>query len=71
MACCEKFAESAGKLQALAGGVGLYPQSICPPAQFEFNEQDNTWGINGCCGGGCYVVTGMVFCPFCGAKLEV
>ena len=35
--------------------------------QFEFSEGD--WGISGCCGGGCYVVKKMKFCPYCGAAL--
>ena len=28
------------------------------------------WNIGGCCGGGCYVVQKMQFCPFCGTKLH-
>ena len=32
-------------------------------------HQDGTWHIEGCCGGGCYVVNDMAYCPFCGAKL--
>lgn len=27
------------------------------------------FAINGCCGGGCYVITGINFCPFCGINL--
>lgn len=53
--CCEKFAQEAGKLQK-------------PIAQFE-RQEDGTWAINGCCGGGCYVVQEMRFCPFCGSSL--
>jgi hypothetical protein len=52
--CCEQFAEQTGHQN-----VG-----------FEFYHNDQTWSINGCCGGGCWVVTGMQFCPYCGAKLE-
>jgi hypothetical protein len=25
--------------------------------------------INGCCGGGCFVIHGIKFCPFCGKKI--
>lgn len=35
--------------------------------QFERFE-DGTWDISGCCGGGCYVVRDMKFCPYCGTK---
>ncbi|MFH1505670.1 MAG: hypothetical protein ABIE94_01630 [archaeon] len=35
--------------------------------KFEFCEG---WNIEGCCGGGCYVVTNIKFCPFCGIELK-
>lgn len=66
--CCESFAKDAGELQAPVGG-GLYPPEMRPTAQFERDDSDGTWNINGCCGGGCHVVTCMRFCPYCGAKL--
>lgn len=25
--------------------------------------------VYGCCGGGCYVLTNIIFCPFCGKKI--
>lgn len=65
--CCEEFAEQAGHLQPPAGG-GLYPAFMRPTAQFVF--EDDAWHVNGCCGGGCYVITDMKFCPYCGAKLS-
>lgn len=65
--CCAEFAEQAGHLKPLAGGGLMYPREVRPPAQFVCDEGD--WHINGCCGGGCYVVTGMKFCPYCGTKL--
>lgn len=65
--CCEAFAKQAKELQAPAGG-GIYPPEWRPLAQFEQNN--GTWHINGCCGGGCYVVTNMRFCPYCGNRLE-
>lgn len=37
--------------------------------QIEPDSDGVTWNINGCCGGGCYVVTDVRFCPFCGAQL--
>jgi hypothetical protein len=66
--CCEAFDKEAGEYQAPVGG-GLYPPSMKPSAQFE-RDDDGTWNINGCCGGGCYVVTAMKFCPFCGADVS-
>ena len=30
---------------------------------------DDGYAIDGCCGGGCYVITGITFCPFCGERL--
>lgn len=66
--CCKEFAEHAGHLTELAGGGGMYPVSMRPDAQFEPNE-DGSWRVNGCCGGGCAVVSEMKFCPFCGSSL--
>jgi hypothetical protein len=66
--CCENFAKQAGAYQAPVGG-GLYPPDHRPLAQFE-RVGDTEWAINGCCGGGCYVVTRMKFCPYCGARLD-
>lgn len=37
---------------------------------FEQDPDGETWNINGCCGGGCYVVTMMRFCPYCGSNLK-
>lgn len=66
--CCDRFAHEAGHLQALAGGGFAYPPGMRPSAQFQ-RDSDGTWNVNGCCGGGCYVITEMRFCPFCGSKL--
>lgn len=27
------------------------------------------FAINGCCGGGCFVIHSIVYCPFCGKKI--
>jgi hypothetical protein len=67
--CCKKFEEKAACAPILAGGGFMYPPDIHPSAQFEPDEANGAWNINGCCGGGCFVATGMHFCPFCGAKL--
>jgi hypothetical protein len=67
--CCKEFAEQAGQIQAPAGAGGLYPASMRPNAQFEPSKLGETWNINGCCGGGCFVVTEMRFCPYCGSAL--
>ena len=31
---------------------------------------NGSYHISGCCGGGCYVISNIVFCPFCGLKLK-
>lgn len=67
--CCAKFAEQAGALQALAGGGWMYPPGMRPTAQFEPENDGSSWNINGCSGGGCYVVSEMKFCPYCGTAL--
>jgi hypothetical protein len=66
--CCKEFKEQASILQSPVGGGFLYPEELRPYTQFE-PDIDGTWNINGCCGGGCFVVTGMKFCPYCGNKL--
>lgn len=65
--CCAEFEKNATTHQAFAGGGFLYPRGFQPTGQFE--EYDGAWSINGCCGGGCYVVNQMKFCPFCGTNL--
>ena len=55
--CCEAFADEAGH-----GEDTL--------TQFMPDDDGETWNILGCCGGGCYVVTEMKFCPFCGSPLK-
>lgn len=48
----------------------MYPRSSRPSAQIEPGDESGVWNINGCCGGGCYVVTNVRFCPFCGHNLK-
>lgn len=38
--------------------------------QVEQGRDDGHWHINGCCGGGCYVMYDISFCPYCGKKLS-
>lgn len=33
-------------------------------------EYVDGFNVNGCCGGGCYVLSDLEFCPFCGTKFE-
>ena len=51
--CCDEFSKYTGKENE----------------GFEISSAGTTWNINGCCHGGCFVVSGMKFCPFCGAEL--
>ena len=68
MTCCEKWNEEAGRLRATVG-VGLYPDSSRPAGQIEHDGK--AWNVNGCCGGGCYVLQNIKFCPFCGVAVPV
>lgn len=34
------------------------------------DKLDDGYAINGCCGGGCYVISGILYCPFCGKVLK-
>jgi hypothetical protein len=68
MSCCERFEKASN------GAVSLSPLAIGAPyggrpqGQIEFSG--GTWNVNGCCGGGCYVLTELKFCPWCGSQLE-
>ena len=53
--CCKEFEEQATDHEAYAGGGMMYPDN--PDTQFE-KLDDGAWAINGCCGGGCFVVSG-------------
>lgn len=67
--CCDRFLEDSTGIKPGVGRGFLYPKESHPDAQFELDEDGKSWNIKGCCGGGCYVVTGMLFCPYCGMRL--
>lgn len=66
--CCEKFMTEAIFINPPVGGGLLYPKSMRPSGQIE-QAEDGTWHVNGCCGGGCYVLQNIIHCPFCGEEL--
>jgi len=66
--CCEKFREAIGEPPSLAGGGGLYPEEMQPSGSIEY--AGDAWHVPGCCGGGCYVLSDIKHCPFCGTRLE-
>ena len=66
--CCLEFAEQA-KLKGLAGGGVMYPLEHRPRGQIEYDPESKKWDVNGCCGGGCYVIKDLVFCPWCGSVI--
>jgi len=35
-------------------------------SQPPITQSDGTFAVPGCCGGGCYIISEIVFCPFCG-----
>ncbi len=57
--CCKKFEENTG-----TRNVGFEK-----PEPEKGNEYADKWHVNGCCGGGCYVLQDIKFCPFCGERL--
>lgn len=65
--CCEKFKEASGEMQSVSPLAMAYPERA--EAQIIYDEEDKTWNVTGCCGGNCYVLTEIKFCPFCGAPL--
>lgn len=67
--CCAEFAKQA-ELQAFVGGGSLYPQSAHPVAQIEPSEETGLWDVNGCCGGGCFVLNNLKYCPWCGKDIS-
>jgi len=51
-------------------GMHAYLGSITNGREGLAHMHDDTYSLNGCCGGGCYVMTGMRFCPFCGYPMK-
>jgi hypothetical protein len=68
MFCCDKFEKEVAEYNTPVIDDFLCPTPN-PKGHFEQDYEDGSWSINGCCGGGCYVITEMKFCPFCGSKL--
>jgi len=36
---------------------------------FEMYEKDKEVHVGGCCGGGCFVLSDLKYCPFCGKEI--
>lgn len=66
--CCEAFANEVTSHPHFVAGGMLYPKGWQPEGQIE-QDEDGTWSVAGCCGG-CYVLSKMRFCPFCGTQLS-
>ena len=67
--CCKDFAKQTVDMSFVGGGW-LYPFEMKPEYQIELDEVSGLWNVNGCCGGGCYVLQDLVFCPFCGKNIK-
>lgn len=54
--CCEKFAADVreSKFELITFDADSY----------------TTWVVAGCCGGGCYVISDMQYCPYCGTQTD-
>lgn len=61
--CCEEWARAVGEV------LSYQPYSAFrkPTAQIMRNAE-GTYDVAGCCGGGCNVLDGLRFCPWCGSK---
>lgn len=84
--CAQCHARELARQQAVAPDPTIRPIACCEPmrahlAQSGCDEgiegyQRTTetsaplaWALNGCCGG-CFVVGDLVYCPWCGSRLE-
>jgi len=43
-------------------------QQVIVEGIIDENVDGDSVNVNGCCGGGCYVLTRLVYCPYCGTK---
>ena len=71
MFCCEALAKEVESHPPFAAGGFLYPPNCHPTGQIEYCEGNDSWNVNGCCGGGCYILENIKFCPFCGTRLPI
>ena len=67
--CCERFRYYATHYEGGPFARYNYPPAEYPEAQIVLTS-DGTWSVNGCCGGGCFVIEDMKYCPFCGCMLN-
>lgn len=68
--CCKEFKKQMLGEPSLMGGGYVYPLDMQPDKQGEYDPDKKEWNVNGCCGGGCYVLSGLKYCPWCGKKPE-
>lgn len=66
--CCKQFKKQS-KLKALSGG-GIGYKGFTPESQIEYDKEKDVFHVKGCCGGGCFVLVNLIFCPWCGKKLS-
>jgi hypothetical protein len=64
--CCKQWAEATGKLLSVGPSAIAYGGAS---AEAQIVRDDDGWSVVGCCGGQCYVLTGLKFCPWCGLEL--
>lgn len=67
MTCCDKWREATGQILSVSPAAFGYPKQS--DSQIE-QCGDGTWNVNGCCGGNCYVIHDLMFCPWCAAALD-
>ena len=67
--CCERLAHEIAHTQSFSPSAIAYAGITTPPTGQIEQTDTGDWAVNGCCGGGCYVLTDIKFCPFCGTEL--
>jgi hypothetical protein len=57
--CCEEYKKNTGERS-----VGF--ETYCESG----DKEKVVTSVNGCCGGGCFVLNDIKHCPFCGAEIK-
>lgn len=47
-----------------------FDENIRDTGGFEISEADEEVNVGGCCGGGCYVLCNLKYCPYCGKEIK-
>lgn len=65
--CCDEWAKATGTVLS-ESATRIVAARLRPPADVQI-EFIKGWQVSGCCGGHCYVLSDLKFCPWCAAAL--